>query len=123
MPRVRFQYGSSLNKIGVVWERIQLLVRLSFAITINNSQEQTLKKVGLYFAEHDVFNHGQLYTALSHFTSADSVKILCNISHIGQVKNIVLSNVLNSKKNAELLNFTQNNVVATGQFNSNCRMF
>ncbi|XP_025631658.1 uncharacterized protein [Arachis hypogaea] len=42
----------------------QFPVSLSFAMTINKSQGQTLSTVGL-FLRHPVFCHGQLYVALS----------------------------------------------------------
>ncbi|AET01008.1 DNA helicase-like protein, putative [Medicago truncatula] len=38
-------------------------VRLSFAITINKSQGQTIFNAEIYIPQH-VFNHGQLYVVL-----------------------------------------------------------
>ena len=55
--------------------RKQFLVRLSFAITINKSQGQTIPSVGIYLPRH-VFSHGQLYVALSRGVSQNSTKVL-----------------------------------------------
>ncbi|KAK8947046.1 hypothetical protein KSP39_PZI007284 [Platanthera zijinensis] len=49
--------------------RKQFPVRLSFALTINKSQGQTIGNVGIYLPNH-VFSHDQLYVALSRSVSA-----------------------------------------------------
>ncbi|XP_016165180.1 uncharacterized protein LOC107607791 [Arachis ipaensis] len=50
--------------ITVRFQRRQFSKIVSFAMTINKSQEQTLSHVGLYLSK-SVFTHGQLYVALS----------------------------------------------------------
>lgn len=55
--------------------RRQFSVRLSFALTINKSQGQTIPRVGIYLPDH-VFSHGQLYVALSRGVSAITTKVL-----------------------------------------------
>jgi ATP-dependent DNA helicase PIF1 len=44
-------------------------------MTINKSQGQTLKKVGVYL-KRPIFTHGELYVALSRVTSKHCLKIL-----------------------------------------------
>ena len=66
----------------------------AFAITINKSQGQTLKHLGLYL-EHDVFSHGQLYVALSRVCSQNSITVFTkNKSNI--VKNVVFKEIFNN---------------------------
>jgi len=50
-------------------------IRLSFAITINKSQGQTILIVRIYLPRH-VFSHGQLYVALWRGVSQNSTKVL-----------------------------------------------
>ena len=81
-----------------IWKRHQFLIKLYYAMIINKSQGQSLKKVGLYFEEH-VFCHGQLYIALSRVTSPNGLKILINHTENKNncyVKNIVYEEVLHN---------------------------
>lgn len=48
---------------------------VSFAMTINKSQGQSLDNVGLYLPK-DVFSQGQLYVALSRVKPKKGLKIL-----------------------------------------------
>ncbi|CAN1787490.1 ATP-dependent DNA helicase pif1 [Linum perenne] len=48
--------------LNIVLSRRQYPVAICFAMTINKSQGQTLKQVGLCL-QHQVFSHGQLYVA------------------------------------------------------------
>src|ERR1700742_1548817 len=59
-------------------QRRQFLLHLAFAMTINKSQGQSLKLVGIDLRS-PVFSHGQLYVALSRCTSVQRIKVLFNI--------------------------------------------
>lgn len=75
------------------WKRLQFPVRPAFAITINKSQGQTLKVVGIWL-EEPVFTHGQLYVAASRVGSPNSVKFAVKESHDGMTRNPVYREVL-----------------------------
>ncbi|GJS37586.1 ATP-dependent DNA helicase PIF1-like protein [Tanacetum coccineum] len=58
-------------------KRTQFPVRLSFVMTINKAQGQTIPNVGVYLPE-SVFSHGQLYVALSRGIPRITTKVLVN---------------------------------------------
>ncbi|XP_058732927.1 uncharacterized protein LOC131604509 [Vicia villosa] len=60
--------------------RRQFPIILSYAMTINKSQGQSLDTVGLYLPR-DVFTHGQIYVALSRVTTKQGIKILIHDQH------------------------------------------
>ncbi|PKA57220.1 ATP-dependent DNA helicase PIF1 [Apostasia shenzhenica] len=67
-------------------------------MTINKSQGQTLKKVGIYLPE-PVFAHGQLYVALSRTISSNTTKILIKPTNqedlpINSTRNVVSKKLL-----------------------------
>ena len=59
-------------------QRHQFPLRLAFTMTINKSQGQSLKLVGIDL-HSPVFSHGQLYVALSRCTSVQRIKVLFNV--------------------------------------------
>ncbi|CAN0881488.1 ATP-dependent DNA helicase PIF1 [Linum grandiflorum] len=77
--------------------RMQYPIALCFAMTINKSQGQTLKKVGICLTRQ-VFTHGELYVALSRVTTKASLQIIsCDEagSEKNSMKNIVFREILN----------------------------
>jgi len=62
-------------KIPFKFQRKQFSISVSFAMTINKSQGQSLKNFGIYLSS-PVFLHCQLYVAISKVTSKQSLKIL-----------------------------------------------
>ncbi|CAN1774479.1 ATP-dependent DNA helicase PIF1 [Linum perenne] len=82
--------------LNIVLSRRQYPVAICFAMTINKSQGQTLKQVGLCL-QHQVFSHGQLYVALSRVTTRSGLKILsCDVdgNHLNTMQNIVYKEIL-----------------------------
>lgn len=57
------------------FKRKQFPVRLSFAMTINKAQGQTIPNVGVYLPD-PVFSQGQLYVTLSRATARGNIKVL-----------------------------------------------
>ncbi|KAM1515861.1 hypothetical protein ACFXTH_014887 [Malus domestica] len=73
--------------------RKQFLVKLSFALTINKSQGQTIPHVGIYLPDH-VFSHGQLYMALSRGVSVSTTKVLVKKGELHGHEGVFTKNVV-----------------------------
>jgi len=97
MPIIKLKRNASFGLLFVL-SRKQFPIRLSFAITINKSQGQTITIVGIYLPRH-VFSHSQLYVALSRGASQNSTKVLIKEGKIeGEdgdfTKNVVFKDIL-----------------------------
>ncbi|KAG5526138.1 hypothetical protein RHGRI_032424 [Rhododendron griersonianum] len=73
--------------------RRQFPVRLAYALTINKSQGQSVKFVGVDLRT-PVFSHGQLYVVLSRCTSFDRVSVLLPNNELDSTTNVVYPEVL-----------------------------
>nr|XP_028954994.1 uncharacterized protein LOC114823729 [Malus domestica] len=94
IPRIITE--SSQHKYPFTVRIRQYPLKICYAMTINKSQGQSLKMVGLFLSQ-TVFSHGQLYVTLSRVTSKKGLKIV--IAHnsdmpYGYTKNIVYKDVL-----------------------------
>ncbi|GER52214.1 DNA helicase homolog [Striga asiatica] len=74
----------------VPYVRTQFPVRLSFAMTINKAQGQTLDSVSIYLKE-PVFSHGQLYVALSRARLSSNVTVLIKPPYFDKKKGTIVS--------------------------------
>ena len=83
-----------VEAVGFHLSRRQFVLWLAFAMTINKSQGQSVKNVGIHF-QTPVFTHGQFYVGMSRCTSGNHIKILLPEDSTSNVtKNIVFSEAL-----------------------------
>jgi hypothetical protein len=99
LPRIPLKPSESV-KLPFSLIRRQFPVRLSFALTINKAQGQTIPNVGVFLPNH-VFSHGQLYVALSRGVSIQTTKVLIRNSVVEEeagahTRNVVFKDVLTS---------------------------
>ncbi|XP_074288541.1 uncharacterized protein LOC141613695 [Silene latifolia] len=76
IPRVKLRPSTSDN-YPFQFQRNQFPLKLSFAMTINKSQGQTLSQVAVYFPK-PCFSHGQLYVALSRARTSKQFTVVSN---------------------------------------------
>lgn len=71
----RMDMNPSDSKLPFKMNRRQFPIIISFAMTINKSQGQSMTNVGLYLP-NPVFSHGQLYVAMSRVKTIGGLKVL-----------------------------------------------
>ena len=91
IPRIKLTTTES--DMPYILSRRQYPIRLCFAMTVNKSQGQSLKTVGVDLRT-SAFTHGQLYVALSRVTSAQGVTVLLSENGDGKTNNVVYPEVL-----------------------------
>ena len=73
----RIPLSPSGMDLPISFQQLQLPAKLSFAMTINKAQGQSLKIVGLQLDE-PVFAHGQLYVGCSRVGNPNNLYMLLN---------------------------------------------
>ena len=95
IPRIRLRPKE--KEYPFEWSRLQFPVTLAFATTINKSQGDTLKMVGIWLPQ-PVFGHGQLYVAPSRVGAPDrcvfAFKPILPAGPANVTRNIVFQEVL-----------------------------
>ena len=92
IPRIACQ--PTEDQVAFKFTRKQFPVRLCFSMTINKSQGQSVKHVGLDLRS-PVFTHGQFYVGVSRVTSWQNIKAIWDDKESSAVtKNIVFDEVL-----------------------------
>ena len=94
IPRIKFLPDP--GSFPFEWSRLQFPVRVAFSSTINKSQGQTLKQVGVWLRS-PVFGHGQLYVASSRVGNPKALKIAIKQQTgepVDETENVVYREVL-----------------------------
>jgi hypothetical protein len=91
IPRITLDCSKNLP---ITFYRRQFPVRLAFAMTINKSQGQTLRKVGLKLDKKECFVHGQFYVGISRVSDWESIKMMLAEDAENKCTNIVFKEVL-----------------------------
>jgi len=90
---IRLFYDFKFNFIGsdlpFTLYRYQFPIKLAFVMSINKSQGQTFKKVGIYLPS-PVFAHGQLYVAFSRTSKFENVRV--KIKNYSESKHFIKGN-------------------------------
>jgi hypothetical protein len=79
VPRIDFSW--QIGRVGLTVSRRQFPLQLAYAVTFNKAQGKTLDKA-VVDVRHEVFAHGQLYTALSRVRTRGDICILCSPEQI-----------------------------------------
>ncbi|KAK7328215.1 hypothetical protein VNO77_22317 [Canavalia gladiata] len=91
----RLSLTPSDSRIPFKFQRRQFPIALSFAMTINKSQGQSLTDVGIYIPK-SFFSHSQLYVAVSRVTNKKGLKLLITDEEgncCGSICNVVCKEV------------------------------
>jgi hypothetical protein len=91
IPRVKLT--SQAEDFPFLITRLQFPICLCFSMTINKSQGQSFRNVGVDLRAQ-VFCHGLFYVAMSRITDASRLFLLTLESVDGKVRNIVYPEVL-----------------------------
>ena len=94
LPRISLSPSITGMDFAIKLNRRQFPIQLALALTVNKSQGQTIKHVGVDLRK-PVFSHGQLYVAFSHATSSEHINVLLSPDlHTYKTVNVVYNEIL-----------------------------
>ncbi|GJS66979.1 ATP-dependent DNA helicase PIF1-like protein [Tanacetum coccineum] len=88
-----YRITPSDKRLPIKIVRKQYPLSISFAMTIDKSQGQSLSKVGLYLP-CPVFTHGQLYVALSRVKSKRGLKVVVCDEEVDALEFLIADSVV-----------------------------
>jgi ATP-dependent DNA helicase PIF1 len=91
IPRISLY--SNEDDTALQFIRKQFPIKLAFGLSINKSQGQTIKKVGLLVDTH-LFSHGHLYTAMSRVNHIDNFKVMVKALKYDNSEGYFIDNVV-----------------------------
>jgi ATP-dependent exoDNAse (exonuclease V) alpha subunit len=93
IPRITLSPSICGIQFTIHLKRRQFPVQLAFAMTINQSQGQSVQHVGINLRTPP-FGHGQLYVAFSRVTASSNIKVLLPSDTLTQTTNVVYPEIL-----------------------------
>lgn len=95
IPRIRLSAPD--GEFPFKWSRQQFPVRVSFAMTINKAQGQTLGRIGV-FLRSQCFAHGQLYVAASRVGHPSHIRFaVAKTNGVHMARNVVYREALTTE--------------------------
>lgn len=83
IPKIWLSSKDNDDKLPCTFMRKQFPLRPAYAMTVNKSQGQSIKYVGLELRARSCFAHGQLYVAVSRVTQKENLYLIArDIPHV-----------------------------------------
>ena len=95
IPRITLNIDTNNSKAPFDWSRRQFPVQVAFALSINKTQGQSIRHLGIDLSIDMCFAHGQLYVAFSRVGYPDDVRCFIKVDNQGRfrTRNVVYREV------------------------------